>query len=96
MVAMNPVKSLEKVKKYVNHQSAMANMSEMTTRNITNEFDKELTSDPNHICGFQAFFGEDMCVMAWNLACWCILTAPRTDYIWVTTCSFYLFGAILT
>ena len=49
MVTMNPVKSLKKINKYVNHPSAMANMlSEMTTRDITNEFKKELTSDPNH------------------------------------------------
>ena len=49
MVTMNPVKSLKKIKKYVNHQSAMANLlSEMTARDITNDFNKELTSDPNH------------------------------------------------
>ena len=49
MVTLNPVKSLKKIEKYVNHQSAMANMlSEMTTRDITNEFNKELTLDPNH------------------------------------------------
>ena len=48
MVTMNPAKSLKKIKKYVNHQSAMANMSEMTARDITNDFNKELTSDPNH------------------------------------------------
>ena len=39
---------LKKDKKYVNTQSAMANMlSEMTARDIINEFNKELTSDPN-------------------------------------------------
>ena len=42
MVTMNPVKSLKNIKKYVNHQSAMANMlSEMTARDITNDFNKE-------------------------------------------------------
>ena len=49
MVTMNPAKSLKKTKKYVNHQSTMANMlSEMTARDMANDFNKELTSDPNH------------------------------------------------
>ena len=29
--------------------------------------------------------------MAWNFACWCILTTFRTDYIMVTVCRFFEF-----
>ena len=34
--------------------------------------------------GFRAFFGERMEGIAWNCACWRILTTFRTDYIMVT------------
>ena len=41
-------------------------------------------SETGQICGFRAFPGEPMEEMAWNFACWCILTTFRTDYFKVT------------
>ena len=37
--------------------------------------------------GFRAFAGEHMEGMAWNFACWCIVTTFRTDKIMVKVCS---------
>ena len=39
----------------------------------------------------RAFAGERMEGMAWNFACWCIVTTFRTDQIMVTVCSFSSF-----
>ena len=36
-------------------------------------------SEMGQIWGFRAFPGERMVEMAWNFACWCILTTFRTD-----------------
>ena len=36
-------------------------------------------SETGQIWGFRAFLGERMEEMAWNFACWCILTTFRTD-----------------
>ena len=36
-------------------------------------------SETGQIWGFRAFPGERMEGMAWNFACWCILTTFRTD-----------------
>ena len=36
-------------------------------------------SEMGKFWGFQAFFGECIEGIAWNFACWCILTAFRTD-----------------
>ena len=36
-------------------------------------------SETGQIWGFRAFPGERMERMAWNFACWCILTTFRTD-----------------
>ena len=36
-------------------------------------------SETGQIWGFRAFPGERMEEMAWNFACWCILTNFRTD-----------------
>ena len=36
-------------------------------------------SETGQIWGFRAFPGECMEEMAWNFACWCILTTIRTD-----------------
>ena len=36
-------------------------------------------SEAGQIWGFRAFPGERMEEMAWNFACWCILTTVRTD-----------------
>ena len=36
-------------------------------------------SETGQIGGFRAFPGEHMEEMAWNFACWCILTTFRTD-----------------
>ena len=41
--------------------------------------------------GFRAFAGECMEGMACNLACWCILTVFRTDWIMVMVCWFSSF-----
>ena len=41
--------------------------------------------------GFWAFAGERMEGMAWNFACWCIVTTFRTGKIMVTVCWFYSF-----
>ena len=38
-----------------------------------------LISETGQIWGFRAFPGERMEGMAWNFACWCILTTFRTD-----------------
>ena len=43
---------------------------------------------PSFRRGFRAFPGERMEGMAWNYACWCILTTFRTDKIVVTVCWF--------
>ena len=39
--------------------------------------------------GFRAFPGERMEEMAWNFACWCILTTFRTDQFMATVCWFF-------
>ena len=36
-------------------------------------------SEMGQIWGFQAFSGKPIEEMAWNFACWCILTTFRTD-----------------
>ena len=41
--------------------------------------------------GFQAFPGKCIEGMAYNFACWCILTTCRTNYIMVMVCWFYKF-----
>ena len=48
-----------------------------------------LLSETGQICGFWAFPGERMEGMAWNCACWCILTTYRTVYIIVMVCLFF-------
>ena len=47
-------------------------------------------SETGQILGFQAFSEKPMEEMAWNFACWCILTTFRTDKIMVTVCWFFL------
>ena len=37
-------------------------------------------SETGQIWGFRAFSGKPIEEMAWNFACWCILTTFRTDY----------------
>ena len=44
----------------------------------------------------ESFPGKHMKGMAFNLACWCIMTAFRTDKTAVIVCWFSNFGAILT
>ena len=44
--------------------------------------------------GFQAFPREFMEGMAWNLACWCILTTSSTVKIKVLICWFFLISAL--
>ena len=39
--------------------------------------------------GFRAFAGEHMEVMAWNVACWCIVATFRTDQIMVIVWWFF-------
>ena len=46
-------------------------------------------SETGQIWGFRAFPGERMEEMAWNCACWCILTTFRTDEIMVKICKFF-------
>ena len=46
-------------------------------------------SETGQIWGFQAFLEERMEGMAWNFACWCILTTFRTDYFMVMVCSLF-------
>ena len=41
-------------------------------------------SETGQIWGFRAFPGECMEGMAWNFACWCILTTFRSDWIMVS------------
>ena len=41
---------------------------------------------------FQAFPGECMEGMAWNLTCDCILTTFGTDYVFIMACQFSWFG----
>ena len=43
-------------------------------------------SETGQIWGFQAYPGERMEGMAWNFACWWILTTFRTDWFWVPVC----------
>ena len=45
-------------------------------------------SETGQIWGFRAFPGERMEGMAWNFACWCILTTFWTDSFRVTVCWF--------
>ena len=45
-------------------------------------------SEMGQIWGFRAYPGERMKGMAWNFACWCILTTFRTAEFWVTVCWF--------
>ena len=47
-------------------------------------------SETGQIWGFQAFSGKPIEEMAWDLACWCILTTVRNDKIMVTVCRFFL------
>ena len=46
-------------------------------------------SETGQIWGFRAFPGERMKGMAWNFACWCILTTFRTDQFMATVCWFF-------
>ena len=46
-------------------------------------------SETGQIWGFQAFSGKPIEEMAWNFACWCILTTFRTNMIMVTVCRFF-------
>ena len=46
-------------------------------------------SETGQIWSFQAFSGKPIEEMAWNFACWCILTTFRTDKIMVTVCWFF-------
>ena len=48
-------------------------------------------SETGQILGFQAFSEKPIEEMAWNFACWCILTTFRTDKIMVTVCGFFQF-----
>ena len=48
-------------------------------------------SETGQIWGFRAFPRERMEEMAWNFACWCILTTFRTDKLLVTVCWFLWF-----
>ena len=48
-----------------------------------------LLSEMGQIWGFRAFPGEPFEEIAWNFACWCILSAFRTDYIMVVVCWFF-------
>ena len=48
-------------------------------------------SEVGQIWGFQAISGEHTGRWAWNLACGCILTISRTDYIFVAGCWFPFF-----
>ena len=48
-------------------------------------------SETGKIWGFQAFSGKPIEEIAWNFACWCILTTFRTDKIMVTVCKFFWF-----
>ena len=43
-------------------------------------------SETGQIWCFQAYPGERMEGMAWNLPCWCILTTFTNDWFWVTVC----------
>ena len=45
-------------------------------------------SETGQILGFRAYPGEHIEGMAWNFACWRILTTFRTDYFRVTVCWF--------
>ena len=47
-------------------------------------------SETGQIWGFQAFSGKPNEEMAWNVACWCILTTFRTDKIMVAVCRIFL------
>ena len=40
-------------------------------------------SETSQIWGFRTFLGERMEEMAWNFACWCILTTFKTDQFWI-------------
>ena len=46
-------------------------------------------TETGQIWGFRAFPRERMEGMAWNFACWCILTTFRNDYFMVTVCWFF-------
>ena len=46
-------------------------------------------SETGQIWGFRAFPGERMEGMAWNFACWCMLTTFRTDKIMVKVWVFF-------
>ena len=46
-------------------------------------------SEMGQIWGFQAFSEKPIEEMAWNFACWYILTTFRTDKIMVTVCRFF-------
>ena len=48
-------------------------------------------NETGQIWGFRVFPGEHMEGMAWNFACWCILTTFRTDQFMATVCWFFLF-----
>ena len=42
--------------------------------------------ETGQIWGFWAYPGERMAGMAWNCACWCILTTFKPDWFGVTVC----------
>ena len=46
-------------------------------------------SETGQIWGFRALLGERMEELAWNCACWCILTTFRTDQFMVRVCWFF-------
>ena len=47
-------------------------------------------SETGQICGSRAIPGKFMEGMAWNFACWCLLTTFRTHHISVVVCWFFL------
>ena len=53
-------------------------------------------SETGQIWSFQAFSEKPIEEMAWNFACWCILTTFRTDKIMRQFVDFSNFDAILT
>ena len=53
-------------------------------------------SETGQIWGFRVFPGDRMEEMAWNFACWCILTTFRNDKFMVMVWWFSNFGAFWT
>ena len=56
-------------------------------------FSPNWLSETVQIWGFRAFPGERIEGIAWNLACWCILTTFRTDLSMVTVCRYFMENA---